>query len=128
MTCDLDVMTEVRKELRESQNQRDKRIEDLWGTLNPAKTSELDLRALQRGLRKIDHRKGHRSWVFRGLLTRGGDDVALANADEMLRKIMAAADTNKDGKISYEGGFHGELAGCLLPGYVGRGNWSLTWR
>lgn len=106
MTCDLDVMTEVRKELRESQNQRDKRIEDLWRTLNPAKTGALDLRALQRGLRKIDHRKGPRSWLFGGgLLTRGGDDVALANADDMLRKIMAAADTNRDGKISYQGGF-----------------------
>lgn len=103
MTCDLDVMTEVRKELRESQNQRDKRIEDLWRTLNPAKAAALDLRALQRGLGKIDHRKGPRSWVFGGLLTRGGDDVALANADDMLRKIMDAADTNRDGKISYQG-------------------------
>lgn len=56
MGCDTDMATELRKELRESQNQRDKRIEDLWKTLNPGKT-ELDLRALQRGLRKIDHRK-----------------------------------------------------------------------
>lgn len=62
MKCDMDVATELRKELRESQNQRDKRIEDLWKTLNPGK-SELDLRALQRGLRKIDHRKS-RLWLI----------------------------------------------------------------
>ena len=46
------------------------------------------------------------------VLTAAGDDVALANADGMLRKIMAAADTNKDGRISYEGGcFSALLAG-----------------
>ena len=56
MGCDMDMATELHKELRESQNQRDKRIEGLWRALNPGKT-ELDLRALQRGLRRIDHRK-----------------------------------------------------------------------
>lgn len=106
MGCDVDMATELRKELRESQNQRDKRIEDLWRTLNPGKT-ELDLRALQRALRRIDHREsGLRSLALAFLeqLLMAWVDVALANADGMLRKIMAAADTNRDGKISYEGG------------------------
>lgn len=52
-----DMATELRKELRESQNQRDKRIEDLWRSLNPGKAAALDLRALQRGLRRMDHRE-----------------------------------------------------------------------
>ncbi|SPO05293.1 related to peroxisomal Ca-dependent solute carrier protein [Cephalotrichum gorgonifer] len=82
MSSRADLLTELRKELRESQNQRDKRIEDLWTTLNPGKADELDLKALQRGLRKIDH--------------------PLANADEMLHKIMTKVDTNGDGKIQYD--------------------------
>ena len=52
-----DLATELRKELRESQNQRDKRVEDLWRTLNPSKTAAMDLRSLQKGLRKMDHRE-----------------------------------------------------------------------
>jgi len=56
MTID-DVVTEVEVEWRESQNQRDKRVEELWRKLDPQGTGELDLRGLQRGLRKIDHRQ-----------------------------------------------------------------------
>jgi solute carrier family 25 phosphate transporter 23/24/25/41 len=50
-------MAELQKELRESQNQRDKRIEELWRTLGPNKKGELDMKGLQKGLRKIDHRE-----------------------------------------------------------------------
>jgi len=50
-------VAELHKELLESQNQRDKRIEGLWRTLGPNKKGELDLKGLQKGLRKIDHRK-----------------------------------------------------------------------
>jgi solute carrier family 25 phosphate transporter 23/24/25/41 len=52
-----DLVTELRKELRESQNERDKRIEELWSRLNPSNAPALDLKALQKGLRRIDHRK-----------------------------------------------------------------------
>lgn len=40
----------------ESQNQRDKRVEDLWRSLDVQKTGTLDFKGLQRGLRRIDHR------------------------------------------------------------------------
>ena len=41
----------------ESQNQRDNRVEDLWRKLDPQGTGELDLKRLQKGLRRIDHRQ-----------------------------------------------------------------------
>lgn len=78
-----DVVTEVEMELRESQNQRDKRVEGLWKQLDPQGTGELDIKGLQRGLQKIDH--------------------PLQNADDMLRQMVRSLDTNRDGKIQYEG-------------------------
>lgn len=57
MRSGAEMAAELRKELRESQNQRDKRIEDLWGTLNQSKSAAMDLKGLQRGLRRIDHRE-----------------------------------------------------------------------
>ncbi|PKS13080.1 hypothetical protein jhhlp_000421 [Lomentospora prolificans] len=77
------LVTELQKELHESQNERDRRIEELWRRLNPSNATALDLKALQKGLRRIDH--------------------PLANADRMLQKIMETVDTNGDGKIQYEG-------------------------
>ena len=50
------VEAEVERELDESQNQRDARIEELWRKLDPQGTGELDYKGLQKGLRKIDHR------------------------------------------------------------------------
>lgn len=44
-------------EMGESQNQRDNRVEDLWRKLDPQGTGELDLKGLQKGLRRIDHRQ-----------------------------------------------------------------------
>jgi solute carrier family 25 phosphate transporter 23/24/25/41 len=41
----------------ESQNQRDARVEELWVSLEPERTGELDLKGLKKGLRKIDHRE-----------------------------------------------------------------------
>lgn len=41
----------------ESQNQRDGRVEELWKQLDPAGNGELDFKGLQKGLRRIDHRK-----------------------------------------------------------------------
>ena len=48
--------TEVERELAESQNQRDARVESLWRKLDPHGAGELDYKGLQRGLRRIDHR------------------------------------------------------------------------
>lgn len=51
------LVTEVEHGLEESQNQRDARIEDLWAKLEPSRSGELDLKGLQKGFRRIDHRE-----------------------------------------------------------------------
>ncbi|KAK7436768.1 hypothetical protein Landi51_12382 [Colletotrichum acutatum] len=76
-------VTERQMEVDESQNQRDKRVEDLWRQLDPQGTGHLDFKGLQKGLKKIDH--------------------PMKNADDMLRRIMTVVDTNDDGVIQYEG-------------------------
>ncbi|RSL40738.1 hypothetical protein CEP53_013187 [Fusarium sp. AF-6] len=76
------LVSEVGDGLRESQNQRDARVEELWTSLEPDKTGELDLKGLQKGLRRIDH--------------------PMKNADDMLKRIMDEVDKNRDGKIQYE--------------------------
>lgn len=50
------LVTHLEHGLVESQNERDARIEDLWGRLDTGKSGELDLKGLKKGLRKIDHR------------------------------------------------------------------------
>ncbi|RYC65297.1 hypothetical protein CHU98_g930 [Xylaria longipes] len=77
-----DVVTEVEREMAESQNERDARIEKLWKQLDYQGKGELDWKGLQRGLKKIDH--------------------PLKHADEMLKNITKAVDTDGDGKIQYE--------------------------
>jgi solute carrier family 25 phosphate transporter 23/24/25/41 len=52
-----DVVSKLEVEMDESQNQRDKRVEELWRRLDPAGHGELDFKGLQKGLRRIDHRK-----------------------------------------------------------------------
>ena len=52
-----DVVSELQVEMEESQNERDKRVEELWKRLDPAGHRELDFKGLQKGLRRIDHRK-----------------------------------------------------------------------
>ncbi len=42
--------------MEEPQGQRDRRVEELWRRLDPAGLGELDLKGLQKGLRRIDHR------------------------------------------------------------------------
>lgn len=49
--------------LEESQNQRDARVEELWRKLDPQNKGELDLRGLQRGLKRIDHRESKRRFL-----------------------------------------------------------------
>lgn len=41
----------------ESQNARDARVEKLWQDLDTRKEGQLDIKALKKGLRKIDHRE-----------------------------------------------------------------------
>ncbi|KAI0202524.1 mitochondrial carrier domain-containing protein [Astrocystis sublimbata] len=77
-----DVLTEVEREMAESQNERDARIEKLWKQLDYQGKGELDWKGLQRGLKKIDH--------------------PLKNADNMLKDITKTVDTSGDGKIQYE--------------------------
>jgi solute carrier family 25 phosphate transporter 23/24/25/41 len=52
-----DVVSELEVEMEEPQNQRDKRVEELWRKLDPAGHGELDFKGLQRGLKRIDHRE-----------------------------------------------------------------------
>ncbi|KAI9787167.1 MAG: hypothetical protein M1839_003402 [Geoglossum umbratile] len=66
----------------ESQKSRDSRIERLWRILDTRKEGELDLNALKKGLKKLDH--------------------PLKNADPLLREILKAVDANGDGRIQYE--------------------------
>ncbi|OBT40652.1 hypothetical protein VE00_08359 [Pseudogymnoascus sp. WSF 3629] len=74
--------TSVNMELLESQNERDARVEDLWRHLDPKETGEIDLKGLQRGLKKLNH--------------------PLKNANHLLEDVMKAVDSNGDGKIQYE--------------------------
>ena len=49
-------VSELELELEESQNARDKRVEELWKKLDPQGKKELDFKGLQKGLRKLQHR------------------------------------------------------------------------
>ncbi|KAI1278510.1 mitochondrial carrier domain-containing protein [Xylaria sp. FL0933] len=76
------LVTELEMEMAESQNERDARVEQLWKKLDYQNKGELDWKGLQRGLKKIDH--------------------PLKNADDLLKTITKAVDTDGDGKIQYE--------------------------
>ncbi|GAB0137177.1 hypothetical protein EsDP_00005455 [Epichloe bromicola] len=76
------LVADVERSFGESQNERDTRVERLWSRLDPSGKGELDLKGLQKGLRRIDH--------------------PLKNADHLLKQIMTEVDTNRDGKIQYE--------------------------
>jgi solute carrier family 25 phosphate transporter 23/24/25/41 len=41
----------------ESQDEREKRLEKLWRTLDTRDEGQLDLNGLKKGLRKMDHRE-----------------------------------------------------------------------
>ncbi|KAL8659167.1 MAG: hypothetical protein Q9226_000574 [Calogaya cf. arnoldii] len=59
----------------------DARVEKLWQTLDTQKKGHLDARGLKKGLKSIDH--------------------PLKNADDMLQDVLAAVDTDGDGRIGY---------------------------
>ncbi|KAK4178702.1 mitochondrial carrier domain-containing protein [Triangularia setosa] len=96
-----DVVLKLEVEMEESQNQRDKRVEDLWRKLDPAGHGELDYKGLQRGLQRIDHRESTPLLIL-GLVAYTHWCTAMKNADHMLQEIIKAVDSNGDGKIQYE--------------------------
>lgn len=51
------LVTDTERRFGESQNQRDERVERLWSRLDPTGQGELDLKGLQKGFRRIDHRE-----------------------------------------------------------------------
>lgn len=64
------VQEKVQVEMAESQNQRDKRVEELWKKLDPQNKGELDTKGLQKGLQRIDHRQldHNLSWMAQLLM------------------------------------------------------------
>ncbi|KAL1303431.1 hypothetical protein AAFC00_006820 [Neodothiora populina] len=66
----------------ESPDERDARTLSLWKKLDSEKQGALDIRALKKGLKKIDH--------------------PLKNADGLIEDILDFADLNNDGRISYD--------------------------
>jgi len=52
-----DLVTKLEMDMAESQNERDARVEELWKRLDFQGKGELDLKGLQKGLKKIDHRQ-----------------------------------------------------------------------
>lgn len=50
------MVSRLELEMEDSEKDRDKRVEELWKRLDPQRTGELDFKALQKGLRRIDHR------------------------------------------------------------------------
>jgi len=66
---------------QESDEHRDARIAQLWKTLDTRAEGHLDLGALRKGLRKIDH--------------------PLKNADGLLHDVLKAVDTSGDGRIQF---------------------------
>ncbi|KAJ5943356.1 hypothetical protein N7516_003524 [Penicillium verrucosum] len=63
----------------ESKDERDKRVDKLWETLDTRKEGHIDLTGLKKGLKKIDH--------------------PLKNADDMVLSVVREVDTNGDGRI-----------------------------
>ncbi|KAF2120832.1 calcium dependent mitochondrial carrier protein-like protein [Lophiotrema nucula] len=66
----------------ESPNAQDARVDALWASLDTRNQGQLDLSALQKGLRKLDH--------------------PLKNADDLLSEVFKAVDSSADGKIQYQ--------------------------
>lgn len=65
----------------ESNEDRERRIQELWRTLDTRSEGQLDLPALKKGLRNIDH--------------------PLKNADDLLHDVLKVVDTSGDGRIQF---------------------------
>lgn len=83
----------------DDQHAQDTRVERLWRTLDTQNEGHLDIRGLRKGLKQIDHRLSPipRSLAALTML------LALKNADDMLQDVLAAVDTDGDGRIQYAG-------------------------
>lgn len=51
------LVSDAERRFGESPNERDARVERLWSRLDPTGKGELDLKGLQKGFRRIDHRE-----------------------------------------------------------------------
>ncbi|KAL8676095.1 MAG: hypothetical protein Q9186_007349 [Xanthomendoza sp. 1 TL-2023] len=60
---------------------QDARVQKLWQTLDTQQKGHLDVKGLKKGLKNIDH--------------------PLKNADDLLQDVLAAVDTDGDGRIQY---------------------------
>lgn len=108
------LVLDAERGLEESQNQRDARVEALWLQLDPGRTGELDLKGLRKGFRRIDHRELRPAALALGnRINAHAAHTAMKNADDLLQQIMEEVDTNRDGKIQYEGTL-GLVNGVLL--------------
>ena len=58
----------------ESENARDQRVKNLWGTLDSRKEGQIDLNGLKKGLKKMDHRESYSR-------ARRGCDVRVLDTD-----------------------------------------------
>jgi solute carrier family 25 phosphate transporter 23/24/25/41 len=67
----------------ESNDEQAARVKGLWQTLDVDRRGLVDTAGLKRGLRQMDH--------------------PLQNAESFLDTVMAAVDSNKDGRIEYNG-------------------------
>ncbi|GAB7338734.1 hypothetical protein MBLNU457_5448t1 [Dothideomycetes sp. NU457] len=67
---------------QESEEQREKRTRALWDKFDTKDQESLDLSALKKGLKKLDH--------------------PLQNADNLIEEVIKAADVNHDGRIRYD--------------------------
>lgn len=86
------------------QEAQDARVQALWEQLDTKRQGQLDLSALKRGLRKIDHRTWRWS-LLRDPMCESALTVfaALKNADDLLKDVLKSVDTDGNGKISYDG-------------------------
>ena len=87
----------------ESLSTLDARIEKLWRTLDTRNEGELDLKALKKGLQKMDHRGSNASRACIGGYRLLIGPVALKNADELLKDVLQVVDTSGDERIQYSG-------------------------
>ena len=65
----------------ETHEHREKRIAELWKTLDISGQGQIDITGLKKGLKKIDH--------------------PLKNADDLLHDVLKAVDTSGDGQIQF---------------------------
>lgn len=87
----------------ESKDERDKRVDKLWETLDTRKEGHIDLTGLKKGLKKIDHREFDQvpCYICRNCLIYS--HLALKNADDMVLRVVREVDTNGDGRIDQAG-------------------------